>query len=88
MGSPLTITNESSWLRLKRHFSESFSGELVYRRRAYDVERVDDQRVKRWRNAYRYILLLLAVILLPMMFTTCTSVKWYRLQAAWRCWPF
>ena len=66
MGSPLTITNESSWLRLKRHFSESFSGELVYRRRAYDVERVDDQRVKRWRNAYRYILLLLAVILLPI----------------------
>ena len=66
MGSHLTITNESSWSRLKRHFSESFSGELVYRRRAHDMERVDEQRVKRQRNAYRYILLLLAVILVPI----------------------
>lgn len=66
MGSHLTITNESNWLRLKRHFSESFSGELVYRRRSHDVERIDDLRVKRQRNAYRYILLLLAVILLPI----------------------
>jgi len=66
MGSHLTITNDSSWSRLKRHFSESFSGELVYRRRAHDMERVDEQRVKRQRNAYRYILLLLAVILVPI----------------------
>ena len=66
MTSHLTITNESSWLRLKRHFSESFSGELFYRRRSYDMERLDEQRLKRQRNAYRYILLLLAVILLPI----------------------
>ena len=66
MGSHLTLTSESSWSRLKRHFSESFSGELVYRRRAHDMERVDEQRVKRQRNAYRYILLLLAVILVPI----------------------
>ncbi len=66
MGSHLTITSESGWSRLKRHFSESFSGELVYRRRAHDMERVDEQRVKRQRNAYRYILLLLAVILVPI----------------------
>ena len=67
MDSHLTIANESSWLRLKRHFSESFSGELVYRRRAYDLERVDELRDKRRRNAYRYILLLLAVILVPIV---------------------
>jgi diguanylate cyclase (GGDEF)-like protein len=30
------------------------------------MERVDEQRVKRQRNAYRYILLLLAVILVPI----------------------
>ena len=66
MDSQLTIENDSSWLRLKRHFSESFSGELVYGRRAHDMERVDQQRQTRWRNAYRYILLLLAVILLPL----------------------
>ena len=67
MGSHLTIITESHWLRLKRHFTESFSGELVYRRRAYDAERVDDLLDKRRRNAYRYILLLLAVILLPIV---------------------
>jgi len=66
MDSHLTIANESSWLRLKQHFSESFSGELIYRRRAYDVARVDELLDKRRRNAYRYILLLLAVILLPI----------------------
>jgi diguanylate cyclase (GGDEF)-like protein len=66
MDSHLTIANESSWLQLKQHFSESFSGELIYRRRAYDVARVDELLDKRRRNAYRYILLLLAVILLPI----------------------
>ncbi len=66
MDSHLTIANESSWLRLKQHFSESFSGELIYRRRAYDVARVDELLDKRRRIAYRYILLLLAVILLPI----------------------
>jgi diguanylate cyclase (GGDEF)-like protein len=66
MGSQLTIDSGSGWLRLKRHFSESFSGELVYGRRAHDAERVDEQRLVRWRNAYRYILLLLAVILVPL----------------------
>ena len=66
MGSQLTINNTSLWLRLKRHFNESFSGELLSRRRAFDLEEVDSQRVKRRRNAYRYILLLLAVILLPI----------------------
>lgn len=66
MDSHLTIANESSWLRLKQHFSESFSGELIYRRRAYDVVRVDELLDKRRRNAYRYILLLLAVILAPI----------------------
>jgi diguanylate cyclase (GGDEF)-like protein len=67
MDSHLTIAKESSWLRLKRHFSESFSGELVYSRRAYDVERVDELLDKRRRNAYRYILALLAVILVPIV---------------------
>jgi diguanylate cyclase (GGDEF)-like protein len=66
MGSQLTVENESGWLRFKRHFSESFSGDLVYGRRAHDAERFDQQRQVRWRSAYRYILLLLAIILLPI----------------------
>lgn len=66
MGSQLTVNNDSPWSRLRRHFAEAFSGELVYGRRAHDLERVDEQKAVRWRNAYRYILLLLAVILLPL----------------------
>jgi diguanylate cyclase (GGDEF)-like protein len=66
MGSQLTINSESSWSRLKQHFSESFSGELVHGRRASDMDQVDEHRLKRRRSAYRYILLLLAVILLPI----------------------
>jgi diguanylate cyclase (GGDEF)-like protein len=66
MGSQLTIDNDSGWLRLKRHFSESFSGDLIYGRRAHDMEKVDQQRQVRRRNGYRYILLLLAIILLPL----------------------
>jgi len=67
MVSQLIIKNVPIWLRLKRHFTESFSGELLYRRRFYDVERVDKLLEKRRRSAYRYILLLLAVILVPIV---------------------
>ncbi len=52
---------------MKRHFTESFAGELLQQRRAQDGERVDELRAKRRRGAYRYVLLLLAVILLPVV---------------------
>jgi diguanylate cyclase (GGDEF)-like protein len=55
------------WLRLKRHFTESFAGGLLQQRRANDGERIDELRAKRRRHAYRYILLLLAVVLLPVV---------------------
>ena len=38
----------------------------MYGRRAHDLDRVDEQRLVRRRNAYRYILLLLAVLLVPL----------------------
>ena len=66
MGSQLTLDSDSGVSRLKRYFSQSFSGELVYGRRAYDPDRTDQERVVRWRSTYRYILLLLAIILLPI----------------------
>jgi diguanylate cyclase (GGDEF)-like protein len=58
--------NDTLWLQLKRHFTESFAGELL-QRREHDGERVDELRTRRRRGAYRYVLLLLAVILLPIV---------------------
>jgi diguanylate cyclase (GGDEF)-like protein len=66
MGGNLTRMNNTLWLRLKRHFTASFAGELL-QRRAHDSERVDELHTKRQRGAYRYVLLLLAVILLPIV---------------------
>lgn len=67
MGGDLTRTNDTLWLQLKRHFTESFAGELLQQRRELDAARVDELRNKRRRAAYRYVLLLLAVILLPVV---------------------
>ncbi len=67
MDSDLTGANETLWWRIKRHFTESFVGELLPRRRAHDGTQDDELRDRRRRSAYRYILLLLAVILLPVV---------------------
>jgi diguanylate cyclase (GGDEF)-like protein len=58
--------SKSRWQKIKQHFSEAFSQEFVYQRRDYDAEQVDRLVKKRGRDAYRYILLLLALILAPM----------------------
>jgi diguanylate cyclase (GGDEF)-like protein len=57
---------KSRWQKIKQHFSEAFSQEFVYQRSDYDSAQVDRLVKKRGRDAYRYILLLLAVILAPM----------------------
>ena len=67
LGIDLTTNTTSLWLRLKRHFIESFAGELLQQRREYDSDRIDEQRAGRRRGAYRYALLLLAVVLLPVV---------------------
>ncbi|MEZ5570668.1 MAG: GGDEF domain-containing protein [Halioglobus sp.] len=67
IGSHLAGSNNTLWSRLKRHFTESFAGELLQQRRAKDGEHIDELRIKRRRHAYRYILLLLAVVLLPVV---------------------
>jgi diguanylate cyclase (GGDEF)-like protein len=67
MGDKLTESNAALWLRLKSHFTESFSGELLQQRREQDREQIAEVRGKRRRHAYRYVLLLLAVILLPVV---------------------
>lgn len=60
-------SNKACWLRLKHHFTESFTRELLPRKHARKEERIDEARDKRRRNAYRYIFLVLAVILLPIV---------------------
>ncbi len=60
-------SNKARWLRLKRHFTESFTGDLLPRKHAGNEGHVDEQREKRRRSAYRYIFLLLAVTLLPIV---------------------
>ena len=56
----------SPWQKLKQHFRDAFSEQFEYQR--HDDEVTGDGRVarKRGRDAYRYILLLLALVLAPM----------------------
>lgn len=61
------LYKRSLWRRLKRHFSEAFSEQFEYRRNELDVEGINRQERKRFRDAYRYILLLLAFVLAPML---------------------
>lgn len=65
MDSRIT-TNQPLWQRLKAHFSDSFSGDFIYQRRAFDARRMDELLAQRRRDAYRYILLLLACITVPI----------------------
>ncbi len=61
-----TISIQARWLRLRQNFTDSFSGEFAYRHRAFDAERLDELIEKRRRDAYRYILLLLIAVLVPV----------------------
>lgn len=67
VGNPLTVSNNTLWARLKQHFTESFAGDLLPQRRASDGEHSEEARHKRRRHAYRYVLLVLAVVLLPVV---------------------
>jgi diguanylate cyclase (GGDEF)-like protein len=58
---------QSTWLRLKRHFREAFSEEFEYRRNELDAAGINRQERKRFRDAYRYILLLLVCVLFPTL---------------------
>ncbi len=55
------------WRRLKRHFREAFSQQFEYHRNDLDAEGIHRQERRRFRDAYRYILLLLVCVLFPML---------------------
>ena len=67
MGTRLNNSTNAPWSRLKRHFPETFTGGLLSRKRAQSDDHLDDERIRRRRSAYRYIFLLLAVVLLPLV---------------------
>jgi diguanylate cyclase (GGDEF)-like protein len=58
---------KSVWKRLKRHFVEAFSGELLSPKKIEHASSPNDWGDKRRRNAYRYILLFIAAILTPLV---------------------
>lgn len=62
-------TNQPSyyWRKLRGHFREAFSTQFVYHSSRLDPEAVSRSDRKRGRDAYLYILLLLAVILTPIL---------------------
>jgi diguanylate cyclase (GGDEF)-like protein len=66
MNSDLTQKIATTWLRLKQHFTESFSGELLSQSNVQDIDKTDEWRDRRRRNAYRYISILLSLVVLPL----------------------
>ncbi|MFT6286818.1 MAG: diguanylate cyclase (GGDEF)-like protein [Alcanivorax sp.] len=66
MDSSQATTKPSRWRTLRRHFTEAFSGELEIQRRSFDSERQDHTVLKRQRDGYGYILLLMLVVLAPV----------------------
>jgi diguanylate cyclase (GGDEF)-like protein len=56
-----------AWLKLKRHFRNAFSEQFEYQRNDDDLTRDGRVARKRGRDAYRYILSLLALVLGPML---------------------
>jgi len=69
MGGNVTGSDSGDlWGRLRRHFTESFSGELLSPQRVEDAEKSDEWRDRRRRNAYRYILMVIAAVLIPVIF--------------------
>jgi diguanylate cyclase (GGDEF)-like protein len=74
-GQP-TIVKMSPWHKLKRHFSEAFSEQFEYLRVDFNAQGMSRQIRKRGRDAYRYILLLLACVLAPMLAHNFYTGQW------------
>lgn len=63
MDSDLKNIGTSTWLKLKRHFTESFSGELLS---VQHLPKGDEWRDSNRSNAYRYISALITAVVLPL----------------------
>ncbi|MCR9105410.1 MAG: GGDEF domain-containing protein [Gammaproteobacteria bacterium] len=76
MNSNVTTKQENIWSRLKEHFTEAFSGEMLSPRSPGDAQHDDEWRDRRRRNAYRYILLVLAAVLAPIWAFNVYTESW------------
>lgn len=76
MESQPKIIKSSPWHKLKRHFSEAFSEQFEYLRDDFNAQGMSRQIRKRGRDAYRYILLLLAAVLAPMLGHNLYTGQW------------
>jgi len=66
MDSSALPPKHSPWRRLKDHFSEAFSEQFRYVGQSPDATHAERQSTRRQRDAYRYILMLLALVLVPI----------------------
>ena len=67
MQSKQDSSPESLWSSLRHNFSDTFSsGELLRERRAFNVDEGTDITARRRRDAYRYIMLLVVLVLAPV----------------------
>lgn len=76
MDRHITTVETSRWNRLKRHFSDAFSEQFTYRRDEPDVQAMGHGASRRFRDAYRYILLLLTFVLVPMLAHDLYTGEW------------
>ena len=67
MESQGTTIKLSPWQKLRRHFRDAFSEQFQYQRNDGELASGGQAARKRGRDAYRYILLLLAAVLAPML---------------------
>jgi len=77
MGDQPAATGQTLWQRLKRHFIESFSTEMVAMSRVERGEGHDEWQDRRRANAYRYILLLITAAVLPLAMYHIYIREWW-----------
>jgi diguanylate cyclase (GGDEF)-like protein len=76
MDKHVTTVETSPWQRLKRHFSDAFSEQFEYRRGEAQAPGGGGPTHRRFRDAYRYILLLLTFVLVPMLAHDLYTGQW------------
>lgn len=83
MKSEQSVQPRSAWLRLKRHFTEAFSGELITPQ-AHAGARQQNEWLgqSRSRNAHRYILAVIAAAAVPVTAFNIYYAEWVLVAGA------
>ncbi len=67
MKSKRVTAGDGIWPQLKKDFKKSFSGEKLFLQARENGDTRGDWRDQHWRGAYRYILILFAMVFLPLV---------------------